>query len=60
MPIKFPETPQKAKKKFFKVCLLGTLSLCLKKPEKMQKARHESDHSWLRKLKKKTAKILQN
>ena len=27
------------KKKFFKVCLVGTLNLCLKMPKKMQKTR---------------------
>ena len=49
----------KAKKKFFKVCLVGTLNLCLRVPEKMQKTRDESDPSRLRKLPK-TAPKLQN
>ena len=39
-------------KKIFKVCLVGTLKLCLKVPKKMQKTRDESDHSRLRKLQK--------
>ena len=60
MAFKIAETPLKRqKKKFFKVCLVGTLNLCLKEPEKMQKTRDESDHSGLRKLQK-TAKKLQN
>ena len=50
---------EKAEKKFFKVCLVGTLNLCLKMPKKMQKTRDESDHSRLRKLPK-TAKKLVN
>ena len=36
-------------KKFFKVCLVGTLNLCLKVPKKMQKTRNQSDHPRLRK-----------
>ena len=55
MAFKIAETPLKAKKKFFKVCLVGTLNLCLKEPEQMQKTRDESDHSGPRKLQK-TAK----
>ena len=39
----------KAKKKFSKVCLVGTLNLCLKEPEKMQKTRNQSDHPRQRK-----------
>ena len=38
---------------------MGTLNLCQKMPDKMQKSRDEFDHSGLRKLKK-TAKKLQN
>ena len=34
----------RSKKKFFKVHLVGTLNLCLKMPEKMQKTGKESDH----------------
>ena len=49
----------KAKKNVFKVCLVGTLNLCLRVPEKMQKTRDESDPSRLRKLPK-TAPKLQN
>ena len=59
MAFKITKTPLKGQKKFFKVCLVGTLNLCLKEPEKMQKTRDESDHSGLRKLQK-TAKKLQN
>ena len=50
---------QGQKKNFFKVCLVGTLNLCLKIPKKMQKTRDEPDHSRLQKLPK-TAKKLQN
>ena len=32
------------KKNFSKVCLVGTLNLYLKEPEKMQKTRNKSDH----------------
>ena len=39
----------RSKKKFTKVHLVGTLNLCLKMPEKMQKTRIESDHPGLRK-----------
>ena len=39
----------KAGKKFFKLCLVGTLNLCLKAPEQMQKTRNQSVHPWLRK-----------
>ena len=46
-----------AKKKFFKVCLVGTLNLSLKVPKKMQKTRDESDHSRLRKLPKNAEKL---
>ena len=38
---------------------MGTLNLCLKEPEQMQKTRDESDHSGPRKLQK-TAKKVQN
>ena len=41
-----------AKKKFFKVCLVVTLNLCLRVPDKMQKTRGESDPFRLRKLSK--------
>ena len=34
----------KVEKKFSKVCLVGTLNLCLKEPEKMQKTRNQSNH----------------
>ena len=54
---KIAETPLKGPKKFFKVCLVGTLNLCLKYPEKIQKTRDESDHSGLRKLQKNCQKI---
>ena len=43
-------------KNFFKVCLVGTLNLCLKVPKKMQKTRDESDQSRLRKRPKTTEK----
>ena len=46
-------------KNIFKVCLVGTLNLCLKVPDKMQKTRGESDLSRLRKLPK-IAKKTQN
>ena len=36
-------------KNFFKVWVVGTLNLCLKVPEKMQKTRNQSDHPKLRK-----------
>ena len=50
MAFKIAKSPLKGQKKnFFKVCLVGTLNLCLKVPEKMQKTRDESDHSKLRK-----------
>ena len=42
----------KAKKKFSKVCLVGTLNLCLKEPEKMQKTRNQSDYPRQRKCPK--------
>ena len=48
-----------ARKNFFKVCLVGTLNLCLKVPEKMPKNRDESDHSRVRKCQK-TDKIRQS
>ena len=35
---------------FFKVCLVGTLNLCLRVPDKMQKTRGKSDPYRLRKL----------
>ena len=41
-----------AKKNFFKVCLVGTLNLCLRVPDKIKKTRGESDPSRLRKLPK--------
>ena len=37
------------RKKFFKVCLVGTPYLCLREPEKMQKTRNQSDHPRQRK-----------
>ena len=36
-------------KKTLKVCLVGTLNLCLKEPEKMQKTSNQSNHSRQRK-----------
>ena len=36
------------KLKFLKVPHVGTLNLCLKIPEKMQKTRNDSDHPGLR------------
>ena len=42
----------RSKIKFLKVPLVGTLNLCLKMPEKMQKTRNESDHPGLRKRQK--------
>ena len=35
----------KPKKNFFKICLVGTLNLCIKEPEKMQKSRNQSDQT---------------
>ena len=46
-----------AKKNFFKVCLVGTLNLCLNMPKKKQKTRNESDHSRLILLPKTAKKI---
>ena len=57
MPSKIALTPTKGQKKFFKVCLVGTLNLCLKEPEKMQKTRDESDHSELSKVQKTAEKL---
>ena len=37
---------EKAGKKFFKVWLVGTLNLCLKEPEKMQKSRNQSHKAY--------------
>ena len=37
MAFKIAETPLKGQKKFFQVCLVDTLNLCLKVPEKMQR-----------------------
>ena len=59
MAFKIAKTPLKGQKKFFKVYVVGTLNLCLKEPEQMQKTRDESDHSGPRKLQK-TAKKVQN
>ena len=39
-------------KNFFKVCLVGTLNMCLMEPNKMQKTKDKSDYSRLRKLQK--------
>ena len=50
---------QEKAKKILKVCLVGTLNLCLKAPKKTQKTRDESNYSRLRK-RSKTAKKLQN
>ena len=47
------------RKKIFKVCLVGTLNLCLKEPEKKQKTRNQSNHPRQRKLPK-TGKNLPN
>ena len=44
----------KAKNNFFKAYLVGTLNLCLRVPDKVQKTRGESDPSRLRKLPKTT------
>ena len=55
MPFKIAKTSLKGKKKIFKVCLVSTLNLRLKVPEKMQKTRDECDHFRLRK-RPKTAK----
>ena len=46
---KGPGPIHKSKIKCSKVPLVGTLNLCLKMPEKMQKTRNESDHPGLRK-----------
>ena len=46
---KGPGPIYKSKIKCSKVPLVGTLNLCLKMPEKMQKTRNESDHPGLRK-----------
>ena len=46
---KVPGPLYRSKKKFPKVHLVGTLNLCLKMPEKMQKTRNESGHPVLRK-----------
>ena len=59
MAFKIAETPLKGQKKIFKVCLVGTLNLCLKEPEKMQKTRNQSDHTRQRK-RPITGKILPN
>ena len=59
MALKIAKTPLKGKKKIFKVCLVGTLNLCLKEPEKMQKTRNKSDHPRQRKCPK-TGKNLPN
>ena len=59
MTFKITETPLKVQKKIFIVCLVGTLNLCLKEPEKMQKTRNQSDHPRQRK-RPKTGKILPN
>ena len=40
------------RKKFFEVCFVGTLNLCLKVPEQMQKTRNQFDHTRLRKRQK--------
>ena len=47
-PSKMPGPLNSSKKKFPKVPLVGTLNLCHKMPENMQKTRNESDHPWLR------------
>ena len=52
-PSKWPGPLYRSKKKFSEVPLVGTLNLCLKMPEKMQKTRNESDHPGLRKHPKK-------
>ena len=49
MPFKIAKAALKGRKNFFKVCLVGTLNLCLKEPEKMQKTRNQSDHPRQRK-----------
>ena len=59
MPFKTAKAPLKGKKKFFKVYLVGTLNLCLKEPEKMQKTRNQSDNPRQR-IRPKTGKILPN
>ena len=56
-PLKNCRTPFiRPEKKFFEVCLVGTLNLCLKVPKRMQKTRDESDQSRLRKRPKTTEK----
>ena len=57
MAFKIAKTPLKGQKKFFKVCLVGTLNLCLKEPEKMQKTRNQSDHPRQRKRPKTGKKL---
>ena len=52
MAFKIAKTPLKGKKNFFKVCLVGTLNLCLKMPKQMQKTRNQSDHPYMRKRQK--------
>ena len=52
MAFKIAKSPLKGQKKIFKVCLVGTLNLCLKEPEKMQKTRNQSDHPRQRKPQK--------
>ena len=47
-PSKGPGPLYKSEIKYSKVPLVGTLNLCLKMPEKMQKTRNESDHPGLR------------
>ena len=51
--------PLQGPKKFFKLCHVGTLNLCLKEPEKMQKTINQSDHPRQRK-RPKTGQILPN
>ena len=47
---------EKDEKKFFKACLVGTLNLCLKVPDMMQKTRDVSYYSGLRKCPKNAVK----
>ena len=51
------DVQDKAEKNFFKVCLVGTLDLCLLVPKKIHKTRYESNHSRPRKLPKTVEKI---
>ena len=51
-PLKLVNPLHKTRIFFFKVCRVGTLNLCLKVPEQMQKTRNQFDHPRLRKRQK--------